>query len=90
MRKKTNTEAQEAPKPVRLLSGVHILDPGKGRLCGCERCLREAGLELVEIVNPETGDARAVLVDWFSERCIQRVRRETAELGFQDSPSEEE
>jgi hypothetical protein len=88
--KKIDTKPPEAKKPVRLMSGVHLSNLEPGRLCGCQRCLREAGLEMVEIINPETGDGRAMLVDWFSAQCTQRVQRETAELGFPGSQAEEE
>lgn len=62
---------------VRLLAGVHIrpetLDAHQ--LCGCKECLQSAGLERVEVLDPNTHTYKSMLVNWFSKTA------RTADIG---------
>lgn len=65
---------------VRMLAGRHVIDPEPGRLCGCKECLLAAGLELVEVLDPNTHTYKNMLVNWFSKtaRTADRGNRADA------------
>lgn len=59
---------------LRILAQQHILDPERGRVCGCPECLLKAGLERVEVLDPNTGKFHSMLVDWFSTGNLDRAK----------------
>lgn len=39
---------------VRLFSPIHLYDLDSWQKCGCPACLRQDGLEIIEVYNPQT------------------------------------
>ncbi len=60
---------------LRILAQTHQLDLERGRVCGCPECLVLAGLERVEVLDPNTGNYKMMLVNWFSKTA------RTADIG---------
>jgi hypothetical protein len=51
----------------RIMSQIHQRELEAGRLCGCPACLKEAGLEVVEVFDFRLNSWKSMLVNWFSK-----------------------
>jgi hypothetical protein len=73
----------------RILSSLHIIEPGRFYRCGCAACLTREGLEIVYVIG-EDGKEHRMLVDWFSPRVLTLVKQETLEFPNEENQNEEE
>jgi hypothetical protein len=91
MKKNAVADPAEPQKRVRtrILSSLHIIEPGRFYRCGCAACLQREGLEIVYVVG-EDGKEHRMLVDWFSPRVLQLVKQETLEFPNEGNQNEEE